>query len=163
MELPNGRELELQGMLLAEAKKLLGGTEGDDFSKDAEDVAGDALIKLIEYKDNDGDAFNLGKTIVHNLAKNHMRDERRRAELRRENGEQIATSTCANWSGDDPAQIVEAEERLEQMNKLSPILRSAFLRYVVEGRSYAELATAEDTTEAVIRKRVQRAKEELGA
>jgi RNA polymerase sigma factor (sigma-70 family) len=162
MEIPAGREQDLMDMLHAEAKKLLGGISGDDYSKDAEDVAGNALIKLLEHEGG-GDIFSLGRVIVHNLSKNHMRDERRRTELRDDNGDEIARNCGANWSGDDPAEVIEAEERLEAINDLSPKLRAALWGHVVEGYSYEELAEREGISEAAMRKRVQRAREQLGA
>jgi RNA polymerase sigma factor (sigma-70 family) len=160
MKIQDSQAKELRDMLVAEATSVLGGGASNDYAVDAEDVAMDALIKLLEHPKDDN-PFILGKVIVHNLAKNFRRDKQRRTEIRRDRGEEINQTLNVGWSGDSPDEVIEAEERLTLINKLSPKLRDAFRGYVVEGIPYPELAEREGCTEAVLRKRIQRAKEML--
>ena len=90
-----------------------------------------------------------------------LRDRQRRTEIELEAGEAINRNLGAEWGGDDPMDVIAAEEQLKRITTLSPKLARAFTAHVIGGQSYAEVAEQEGCDVAAIRKRVQRAKQEL--
>lgn len=149
--------------LIGKATNYLGGGAGQDYARNAEDLAQDTLVILLEKElASTEEAIKLGTEILRRDATDLKRVESRRRELEQENGDEINRNCGANWSGDDPSYVLEMEQELERIEKLSPVLRQTLER-VVKGLTYAEIAAQDMTTEQVIRKRVQRAKEQLGA
>lgn len=128
--------------------------------EDAHDAALDAYVELLEAKVTH--PFTLGPARAKSRVQNLYRNEARRREIERESGEIINQTVGAKWSGDDPAHVLEAEERLEELDNLTPALRRALVQYSVEGLTYEEIAEAEGVTEGAIRERVSQAKKQLG-
>lgn len=122
-----------------------------------EDIAMEAYLKLLETDAEVKHPFTLGYTIAQNLAKNHIRDEQHRREALRDNAVEVRKLQAGG--GEDPAAIVEAEERMERLDSLTPILRSTVEDYYVEGLSIKEIAAKEGANESAVKVRLHRARE----
>lgn len=148
--------------LVGKAVNLLGNKAGLDFAAEAEDLAQDALIVLLEKEPKDTEeATRLGLAILTRDGVDHIRKEVRRREIEQDAGDVINRNLGAEFTGDDPEQVAMAEERVERVDELTPLLRNTLEAYYIDGKTYEELAAIEGCTEAVIRKRIQRARDIL--
>jgi RNA polymerase sigma factor (sigma-70 family) len=151
----------------AAACSILGGPVGDDYSSWADDVAQDTMVALLE-RDAAGQlankfvAISLCKTIAYRRAITWQATEQRRREIESEHGDDInrnLTGQSAELLSADPLEILAYDEMRDRLDGLSPLLYSTTSRHYIEGLSVAEIAEADGVTEAVIYKRLQRARD----
>jgi len=122
---------------------------------EAEEIAQDAYIRLLERGPEPpiDDLMKLLYVTARNLTTDRLRQRSRRNE-----------EALAIWDKDssiNPEQILSAREQLWRLQSLltalPPKCRNAFLRYKIQGHSYAEIAAEMQLTESMVRKYVLRA------
>ena len=84
---------------------------------------------------------------------------RRRAELQEENAQSME-GLHSDSDTNDPLQHLEAEEMVDRINDLSPLLRDTLGQYI-EGYTGKEIAADQGVEPNVIRRRINKIKEEL--
>jgi RNA polymerase sigma factor (sigma-70 family) len=122
-----------------------------------EDIAMEAYLKLLETNAEVKHPFTLGYTIAQNLAKNHIRDEQHRREALRDNAGEVRK--LQTGGGDDPADIIEAEDSMRRLDSLTPILRDTVEKYYIEGLSIKEISATDGASESAVKVRLHRARE----
>ena len=151
----------LQTTLTRTALAQLGGNV--DYTADSEDMAHDAIVKLLE-KDvaTEDDAFNLGTKIVIELCADLRRGEGRRREIEAEHGKTInrnLTGQSAESLAADPFEGLLKEAAFDRLCALSPLLYHTVRLHYIEGLRVWEIATQQKITEDVVYKRLQRARD----
>ena len=131
-----------------------------------EDLRQDFYVKWLESeKHDDEDIKNLRayiNTIYHNLRGSHIGVERRRRELEDENIEAITRELGLADNADDPMEVLIAEEHVAQtLKEMSPLIREAFDRVVIDGESPEDIAAQEWVDPNTIYQRVWKAKKIL--
>jgi DNA-directed RNA polymerase specialized sigma24 family protein len=151
----------LRNVLVATATNLLGSSKGQDHCAEAEDIAHDAIVSILEYNNPAGadDPFSLGSVIVTHLALNHLRNIRNRAQITEEFLPRLLAEFGPRFSGDDPAQVLEAEHLADMWDALSPLLNATVVAHYLDGHGVDHIAAAEDVSADVIYKRLQRARD----
>ena len=84
---------------------------------------------------------------------------RRRAELQEENSQSME-GLHSDSDTNDPLQHLEAEEMVDRINDLSPLLRDTLGQYI-DGYTGKEIAEDQGVEPNVIRRRINKIKEEL--
>ena len=84
---------------------------------------------------------------------------RRRAELQEENSQSMEV-LHSDSDTNDPLQHLEAEEMVDRINDLSPLLRETLGQYI-DGYTGKEIAADQGVEPNVIRRRINKIKEEL--
>ena len=84
---------------------------------------------------------------------------RRRAELQEENTQSMGV-LHSDSDTNDPLQHLEAEEMVDRINDLSPLLRDTLGQYI-DGYTGKEIAADQGVEPNVIRRRINKIKEEL--
>ena len=84
---------------------------------------------------------------------------RRRAELQEENTQSMGV-LHSDSDTNDPLQHLEAEEMVDRINDLSPLLRDTLGQYI-DGYTGKEIAEDQGVEPNVIRRRINKIKEEL--
>ena len=84
---------------------------------------------------------------------------RRRAELQEENTQSMGV-LHSDSDTNDPLQHLEAEEMVDRINDLSPLLRDTLGQYI-DGYTGTEIAADQGVEPNVIRRRINKIKEEL--
>ena len=84
---------------------------------------------------------------------------RRRAELQEENTQSMGV-LHSDSDTNDPLQHLEAEEMVDRINDLSPLLRETLGQYI-DGYTGKEIAEDQGVEPNVIRRRINKIKEEL--
>ena len=84
---------------------------------------------------------------------------RRRAELQEENTQSME-GLHSDSDTNDPLQHLEAEEMVDRINDLSPLLRDTLGQYI-DGYTGKEIAADQGVEPNVIRRRINKIKEEL--
>lgn len=84
---------------------------------------------------------------------------RRRAELQEENAQSME-GLHSDSDTNDPLQHLEAEEMVDRINDLSPLLRDTLGQYI-DGYTGKEIAEDQGVEPNVIRRRINKIKEEL--
>ncbi len=151
----------LTNVLTAAAIKALGGPVGDDYTADAEDLAQDVILKLLERELSEDDYFKLGTKMVQDLAIDLRRTEQRRREIEDEHGDSInrnLTGQSAEVLAADPHEILAYEEMRDRLDQLSPLLYSTTTRHYIDGQSVTDIAERDGVSADVIYKRLQRAR-----
>jgi DNA-directed RNA polymerase specialized sigma24 family protein len=167
MTIINDNAKELLGVATAEATKHLGGEVGLDYTSWADDIAQDTMIILLELEeegkiDNKYVAFNMVRQVAYHKATSFKSKELRRREIEQEHGDKInsvLTGQSAELLAADPYEIRAYEEMRERLDDLSPLLYSTTERHYMDGLSVGEIAEADEVTEDVVYKRLQRARE----
>ncbi len=153
----------LNNVLLAKATTALGGSTSDDYSSWAEDLVQDTVLTLIEKGITDEDAaFKLGTKMILNQVADHRRTERRRREIERQHKTKINTTLTgqsAELLAADPLEIMAYEEMRDRLDQLSPLIYGTVEDYYIKGLSVEHIAFNAEVTEAVIYKRLQRARD----
>ena len=153
----------LRNVLIATATKALGGQAGDDHTSWAEDIAHEAITKLLlKGALGDDDAFKLGIKIVKDLAKDHRRVERNRRTIEREHGAKInntLTGQSAHNLAADPLEIMAYDEMKERLDELSPLIFATTELHYIQGLDVSAIAEMQGVSEPVIYKRLQRARD----
>ena len=157
---------DLVGVATNVARKILGGTSGSDFASEAEDIAQDAIVVLLE-KEEQGQLttatmFGLVDIVAARKAMSYKRGELRRREIESEHGTSInktLTGQSAEALSADPYELMAVDEMKERLNDLSPMLRWTVKSYYIEGMTTAEMAKAQGCKEEAIYKRLQRARD----
>lgn len=150
--------------LIGKATNYLGGGVGGDYAADAEDLAQDTIIILLEKHEpvSTAEAIKLGTEILRLDCVDHRRVQGRRRELESENSEAINTNLAPKWGGEDPMEVIDADQQIEEaLQQLSPKIRSSFEKRVLFGHSYKEIAEAEGIKEDAVRQRVSKARKIL--
>jgi RNA polymerase sigma factor (sigma-70 family) len=147
--------------LIAVARATVSGTE------EAEDIAQDAYIKLMEL-DRAGRvatrfvAFKMIEVIAHQQAANLHNKDKRRREIEQEHGKSInrnLTGQSAEHMSAAPDEIIISEEVRNRLLDLSPLVYATAHSHYIDGRTVLQLAMDYACTEAVIYKRLQRARD----
>jgi len=162
MNIPSDQAQDLLDLATATAVTILGNEVGADYGDWATDIASDTMVKILEHEGEVENLFTFCKTTAQHLAIDFLRTELRRREIEDEYGESInrtLTGQSAELLAADPYEILAYEEMRGRLDQLSPLLYSTVDRHYMNGLSIAEIAAADDVTEAVIRKRLQRARE----
>ena len=149
--------------LTSTALKKLGSHAGSDYAQEAEDMAEEAVIRLLELGVIKEDAaFKLGTKIVVDNCNSHRRLESRRREIEQEYGAAInrnLTGQSAEVLAADPMEIMAYEEMKDRLDALSPLLYATVELHYIQGLPVREIADMNETTEDVIYKRLQRARD----
>lgn len=148
--------------LTAKAVQVMGGS--DDYASYAEDIAMDAIVRMLERGIEDPEEqYKLGITTVTFLAKNFMRDERNRRDI--ENKEGVAINRELDGSREyllvNPFDVMTYEEMRDRLDDLSPLLRETVVAHYIDGKTVDQIAADEGVSEDRIYKRLQRARDEV--
>ena len=148
--------------LTARAMQVMG--SHDDYSSYAEDIAQDAIVRLLERGIVDPEEqHRLGYVTVTFLAKNFMRDERNRRSI--ENTQGVAINRELDGSREymlvNPFDVMTYEEMRDRLDNLSPLLRETVGAHYIDGKTVDQIAADEGVSEDRIYKRLQRARDEV--
>jgi len=126
-----------------------------------EDIRQDVYAKILETAETPITEAWLS-TVYHNLKKNNLRDERRRAEIRTDNHDAIVNTLGLNDEEADPLDSLMQDEDIQRKLKLlTPLLLQTLIRVFVEGMSPEELAKWESTTANTIYQRIHQTRKLL--
>jgi len=152
---------KLTEVLVATAIKTLSGPTGADHTAEAEDLAQDVLLILLEKDLPEDDTFKLGVKIVTEMGRNHVRDERRRREIEKEYGGAInrgLTGQSAESLAADPFEGIAQEEALDRLCALSPLLYHTTHLHYITGLPVVEIATMLEVDVNTVYQRLARAR-----
>lgn len=120
----------------------------------------DVYEKILTYEGTHETSNNWLSRLYTNVMKDRARVNERRLELEKE-----AKVTLLGLIGDDdtrdPSEYLAAEEAMDRLCAMSPLLYHTLRSYLF-GVPIKDIARGGDTTEAVIYKRIQRAKDIIG-
>ena len=148
------------------ARKILGGGVGSDYASEAEDIGQDTIVVLLK-KEMEGQlthetVFGLADIVAARKAMSHKSVEIRRREIEQEHGAAInrtLTGQSAEALSADPFEAMAVEEMTSRLKGLSPMLSWTVTEYYLNGTKASDMARDQGTTEAVIYKRLQRARD----
>jgi RNA polymerase sigma factor (sigma-70 family) len=120
------------------------------FSEDADDVVADTIITLQGMDIKEDTAYTFVCKVIKNKCYNIQRDSSRRATVLRDRVQEVQSGLGYLQSeSTDPADIVEAEEELDdKVKELSPLLRAALTKHYIEGKGVEEIAKEEGSDPA---------------
>lgn len=126
---------------------------------DAEDLSQEVFIKAYQKLDTLDDRRKFGhwvSVIARNLGRTWFQRKTREAEIKKELTKEPINKN--NVLYDDLREILEL-----QINKLDPVPREVLMLHYFSGKSTADIAKTMDVSQVAILKRLQRAREALGA
>lgn len=156
---------DLYGVAKSTALSTLGGNIMDDYAAWAEDIAQDVIVELLELEQagklNEDTVFGLAKTIAERQSTSLYNKERRRREIEAEHGAAINRELLRSREAlaEDPFEQATSEEMADRINNLSEKLYNTANAYYILGLTAAEIAEEDGTTEDVVYKRLQRARD----
>lgn len=145
---------ELLDVLQASVNEVLSGSAPPD---DVYDIALDTYTSLLE--DGIEYPFTVGVTRAKDRAKNFIRNREKRREIELSNPDMYADICPSANSAEDPSEVLEAEQRMDALANLTPVLRQALDDFYIEGLSIKEIAAKEGASTDAVKKRLQRARE----
>lgn len=157
---------DLLAMCTNIATEHLGGPTGADHASWAEDVAQNVIVLLLEKEAagelREKEMFGLAKGMARLRSINHVTNESRRREIEQEHGKAInrtLTGQSAESLAADPFEGVATVEMNKRINNLSSLLYNTVNAYYILGLTVLEIAEAQEVTEDVVYKRLQRARD----
>jgi RNA polymerase sigma factor (sigma-70 family) len=151
----------LTDVLVATATKTLAGPNGADHTTEAEDLAQDVLIILMEKDLGEDDMFKLGVKIITDKSRDYLRQETRRREIEKEHGKSInrgLTGQSAESLAADPFDGIALEEALDRLADLSALLHATAQLHYIDGLEVSAIAALLQADENTIYQRLARAR-----
>lgn len=135
---------------------------------DAEDIVMEAIWAFYDSehyeKLDETSAKYMVARIVKNKCIDYYRKNKNDTEMVIDDGEEAMLRVGANSSMEPEQQVIEKENgrRIrDAIENMKPILRDTATMYFLEDRTFSEISKALGVSEAVCRKRIQRAREHL--
>jgi len=157
---------DLLGVCKHVATQQLGGPARTDYSSEAEDIAQNVIVMLLEKEAKgelrEEDMFGLAKGMARLRSITYITNETRRREIEQEHGPAInrtLTGQSAESLAADPSDLVGVEDLNDRLNTLSPLLYSTAMAFYLDGQTVEHIAKAWGITEDVVYKRLQRARD----
>lgn len=159
----SGAELDLDAVYERMRRRMLRLFGHQVWLDDALQSAFEVFLRKRHTYRGEGSIEAFGEAIALNVARDWMRKQRRTILVHEIVAERGAWPSLTPG----PAEEAEHRDRIRRLKlvlaRLRPGLRMAYLLYHTENRTVAEIAEIEGATEAAIRKRIERARNEIHA